>query len=227
MVSLNKKKEVLNDWCEAFPCLSKYSPSTLFMTLDIALIGLSFERLPRCEKYRPLLIIYPLWRENNIKNLDEPILMQEIYNRNKMLLDIPYETHQCMFTDAVKCTQKQVGEVLKENVSVKSIIELLKLQFENLLVKSSPIIQAKLLEYEFSIALFFNNPKLIQEVKHKIETVSKSWQPHLFEWKYGKIEDWTTSLFNNIQNRDVFIAKIGENILDKKISKLKIGHMYI
>ena len=227
MVSLNKKKEVLNDWCEAFPCLSKYSPSTLFMTLDIALIGLSLERLPRCEEYRPLLICYPLWRENNKKNLDEPIFMREISDRRNFQLDILYETHQCMFTEAVKCTQKQVGKVLKESISVKSIIELLKLQFADLLVKSSPVIQARLLEYEFSIALFFNDPKLIQEVKHKIETVSKSWEPHLFEWKYGKIEDWTTSLFNNIQNRDIFIAKINENLLDKKISKLKIGHMYI
>lgn len=222
-VSSNEKKEVLKDWGRYFPNLSMYSSSVLLMKLDLALIGLSLIRLPRCEKYRPLLVCYPLWKKDNKENLDEPIFLFEIHGKNDIQFNIPYKTEQRDVVEAFKCTQMQVGVLLNETVYVKDLLKFLKLLFRDALIESSPVAQAKILEYKLFISIYMDDMCMIKSVKSEIERISDTWNPKLFEWKYGKVIDWRMKLFEKIENRDAFMEQISQNMSDVKISKLRSG----
>ena len=80
MASTKEKKEIYKLWGEAFPCLTAFSPTTFYMTLDIAVIGIKLIGLRGQDEYRPHFMCYPLWRENNEMNMNEPIFMQQMYN---------------------------------------------------------------------------------------------------------------------------------------------------
>lgn len=126
---------------------------------------------------------------------------------------------------AIDLTRKQIGTCVQEQVSVKDIFGILKWYFSYILVQSSPILQSKLLEYEFMIALYINNPYFIDKVKTEITKISNSWDPNYFEWRHGKIEDWRQRLFDRQENRDVFLQQIQKNINDGKIAKLPRAQM--
>lgn len=225
MNSSNEKKEVLKDWINAFPYLSKYSSSTLLMKLDLVLIGLSLIKLPRCEKYRPLLVCYPLWKEDNKQNFQESIFLFEIHDKNKIQFNLPYNTSQNTVFEAIECTQMQVGIFLREKVFVKDLFKLFKALFKEPLVECSPVAQAKILEYKLFISLFVGDMDMVRKIKSEIEKISDTWKPELFEWKYGRVIDWRMNLFEKIKNRDAFIAHISQNRSDEKISKLKSSHI--
>lgn len=217
----------MKDWEKYFPNLSMYSSSVLLMKLDLALIGLSLIKLPRCEEYRPLLVCYPLWKKDNKENLEEPIFLFEIHGENGSQFNIPYKTEQREIVEAFKYTQKQVGVLLNETVRLKDILIFFKLLFKDALIESSPVAEAKILEYKLFISFYMNDLYMIKSVKSEIEKISDTWNPKLFEWKYGKVIDWRMKLFEKIENRDAFIEQINQNVSDKKISKLKSAHLLL
>jgi len=54
----------------------------------------------------------------------------------------------------------------------------------------------------------------------EIKSVSISWSPNLFEWKFGKFDVWLHNLQGTISNREIFLQQIDANKLDKKIADL-------
>lgn len=54
----------------------------------------------------------------------------------------------------------------------------------------------------------------------EINSVSISWSPNLFEWKFGKLDVWLHNLQGMISNRQKFLQQIDANKLDKKIADL-------
>ncbi|MBC8602844.1 hypothetical protein H8784_14085 [Parabacteroides acidifaciens] len=225
MASTKEKKEIYKLWGEAFPCLTAFSPTAFYMTLDIAVIGIRLMPLIGGEEYRPHFMCYPLWRENNNMNMKDGIFMQQMYNAKKMQLDVSYLANQDTIKKAIDLTGKQIGTCVQDQVSVKDIFGILKWYFSYILVQSSPILQSKVLEYEFMIALYINNPNFIDKVKTEITKISNSWDPNYFEWRHGKIEDWRQRLFDRLENRDAFLLQIQKNINDGKIAKLPRAHM--
>lgn len=226
MALLSERKTVLNDWADIFSQLSKHSSSALLMKLDVALIGLSFDKLPRCEEYRPLLVCYPLWKSSYKENMLIPVFVHEIHNKKQLQLDIPYERHQYLFPEAATCIKETVGMVLKEQVFVKDISNLLDDIFSSILVKNNPFAQYRLLEYKIAIALFFDNKQLLDNLKSDIEARAKIWEPVRFERVFNKtVQKWRDDLFEKIDNRELFIEQIRSNLLNKKIASLKESHM--
>lgn len=225
MASTKEKKEIYKLWGEAFPRLTAFSPTAFYMTLDIAVIGIRLIPLIGGEEYRPHFMCYPLWRENNKMNMNESIFMQQMYDAKKMQLDVSYMANPDAIKKAIDLTGKQIGTCVQEQVSVKDIFGILKWYFSYTLVQSSPILQSGLLEYEFMIALYLNDPSFIDKVKTEITKISDSWDPKYFEWRYGKVEDWRQRLFDRKENRDAFLQQVQKNINDGKIAKLSRAHM--
>lgn len=225
MISAKEKKEIYKLWGEGFPHLSTFSPTAFYMTLDIAVIGIKLIPLTGGEEYRPHLMCFPLWKENNKMNMDESIFMQQMYNAKKLQLDVSYLANLDTIKKSIDLTKKQIGACVQEYVPVKDLFEIFKWQFSYILVQSSPILQSKLLEYELMIALYINNPSFINEVKNEITRISKKWDPKLFEWKNGKIENWRIQLFDRLDNREAFLEQVQKNLDEGKIAKLPRSHM--
>lgn len=220
MITSARKKEILRDWKEQFPILSEYSSTNLYMKLDIALLGLHFDRFSS-DEYRLILTCIPLWGSSNIKAL-APIFMIEILDKKKLQLIIPYQLHEYMFPIALECVEKQVGFVLKENVLINDIFEICK----PIVTNHNPIDLYRLFEFKLALALYFDDVKLKDNIKIEIEKESKLWEPKRFKSLFEKsIEEWKDDLYRKFENRNTFIEQLNQNVSDKKISKLKSAHL--
>jgi hypothetical protein len=98
-------------------------------------------------------------------------------------------------------------------------------QFSYILVKSSPVQQAKLFEAKLFAALYVNDTASIKKALKEVHKSSKNWMPSLFEWKFGKLDDWLQAIQEKISNRERFLKQIEINKQEKKISELKSSEL--
>lgn len=221
MIEGKLKKEVINNWSNEFVDLSVYAQNKLYKICGPFILGLEISILSKKPEYRPTFVVYPLWKTSEILCLDEPIFMQEIYNKKNLQFNIPYEQHQVFFNDAVECTKTQFPILEYSQISLTQISEVINAQFCQILVKSSPVAQAKLLESKLFGALFLNDMITVQQILDEIKSVSISWAPNMFQWKFGHKDAWIQSLCTKVLNRDDFLKQIETNKYNKKILQLK------
>lgn len=221
MTASNLKKEIINDWSSNFTGLSFYAQNKLYKVCGACILGIEIISLPRSDDYRPIFVVYPLWKTGIKRCLEEPIFMQEIYNKKGFQFNIPYTEHTSFITEAVECTKSQAQILDFEEISIKQLFETIDKQFSQTLIKSSPVGQAKLYETKFFSALYVNDMGTVEQVWNEIQTISKSWRPNLFEWKFGKLDIWIQNLQIVMSKRSEFLRQIEENKLDKKITQLK------
>jgi hypothetical protein len=221
MITNSLKKEIISEWFKGFPELSVYSQNKLYKVLCPFVIGLEIFKLPRSEDFRPIFVCYPLWKSELKQCLDEPIFMQEIYDKKGFQFNISYSKHIVFFQEVIECTKKQAIILSQQNVSLKQLFEVFNKQFSQTLIKSSPVGQSKLFEAKLLSALYVNDINTSKQVLNEINNTSKSWYPNLFEWKYGKLDVWLLGLQETITNRDEFLKQIKANAQDAKIAQLK------
>jgi len=220
MIANNIKKEVINNWSDNFLELSVYNQNKLYKVCGAFLLGIEILSLPGTQCYRPIFVCYPLWKINIKECLEEPIFMQEIYNRRDFQFNIPFHKHLNFFQEAVECTKNQVPILGRNYITVDQFFEIFDLQFGQTLIKSSPVGQAKLFEAKLLAAFYVNDINKVEQVLAEIKSVSISWSPNLFEWKFGKFDVWLHNLQGTISNREIFLQQIDANKLDKKIADL-------
>lgn len=219
------KKKILNDWLGAFPQLSSYAQNKLYKVVGPIVAGIEIPKLPRTDEYRPTFACYSLWKSNEKECLEEPIFLLEMNNTRGFQLDISYNKHESIFHEAVACIRKQILIPFDRDVSLKGLFEMINNQFLHMLVKSSPVGQAKLYECKLFSALYVNDTALINKVLNEINQAAKSWQPSLFEWKFGKLDLWLQGLQEKIKHREDFLKQIEGNKQGKKISQLKTSEL--
>lgn len=225
MIASSIKKEIINNWSDNFATLSVYAQNKLYKICGPFVLGIEILNLPRTEDYRPIFVCYPLWKFRIKECLEEPVFIQEIYDKKGFQFNIPYTKHYNFFPVAVECTKKQVLILGVQDISIKQLFEVLNKQFSQTMIKSSPVGQAKLFEAKLLSALYVNDMDVVERVRNEIYNTSKAWLPTLFEWKYGKLDIWLQSLQILISNRDEFLKQIELNKQDKKIGKLQSSEL--
>lgn len=221
MVANNIKKEIINNWSNDFANLSVYVQNKLYKICGAFVLGIEILSLPRTEDYKPIFVCYPLWKSEVKQCLDEPIFIQEIYNKKGFQFNIPYTKHIVFFQEAVECTKKQAPILLQQNVSLKQLFETIDKQFSQGIVRASPVGQIKLIEAKLLGALYVNDLNKCNSVFTELNKSVKNYDPNFLEWKYGKLDIWLQNLQTSITNRDEFLKQIEKNKQDKKISKLQ------
>jgi hypothetical protein len=219
LIASNIKKGIINDWSNDFTDLSIYAQNKLYKIAGAFVFCIL--SLPGKEDYRQIFVCYPLWKSGIKQCLDEPIFMQEIYNKKGFQFDIPYVKHSAFFEEAIECTKKQAPILLQQNISLKELYEVIDKQFSQGIVRASPVAQVKLLEAKVLGALYVNNLNECKSIFTELNKVAKNYDPKFLEWKYGKLEDWLQGLQASITNKEGFLRQIEENKQDKKIAKLK------
>lgn len=220
MITNTIKKEIINNWSNAFKNLSVYAQNKIYKIYGAFVFGIEIISLPRKEDYRPIFVCYPLWKSGIKQCLEEPIFMQEIYNEKKLQFNIPYINHLHFFQEAVECTSKQSPILLKQNISLSQLFEVINKQFSQGIVRASPVAQIKLIEAKLFAALYVNNQEICNNVLIELNKTLKSYNPELLEWKYGNLEVWLQNLETILSNRNDFLKQIEANKQDKKIAKL-------
>lgn len=220
MTSSNIKKGIIDKWSSSFDGLSVYSQNKLYKVCGAYILGIELLNLPRKDEYRPIFVCYPLWKPELKQCLDEPIFIQEIYNKRGLQFDIPYLKNNVFFQEAVECSKEQAPLLVKMNIYLNQLLEAFDEQFSQTLIKSSPVGQAKLFEAKLLGAVYVNDVNASRQILEEINTVSKRWDGNMFNWKYLSVELWLESLMVKVTCRGDFLKQVDTNMKDKKIAKL-------
>ena len=225
MITLALKKSILNDWNAIIPQLSTYSQTTLYVTLDIMVVGLLLLRVRGEDEYRPIFQVYPLWKRDNKDNLFSPIVNKPILDKKNLTFDIPYNQHSNYFKESIRCAEEQVGCCLRPEVLVEKMFDLINSYYSNdYLVQCNPICQADLLELQLYIMKYICDYRSIDKMLNNINKASKKWKYQYFYENYST-EDWKNSVLKNIDDWDNVLKLLKTNMDDKKIARLKHSHL--
>jgi hypothetical protein len=218
------KKNVIEDWRNAFPQLTLYAQNKLYKMVGPVIIGLELIKLPRTEEYRPYFVMYSLWG-NNIKIcLDYPIVLEEFKDKRGLQYDIPYERHNSFFNNVLESINKQTLLPFDGNISLKKLLLVMDEYSKTPPLSAAPnsYLQAVVQEAKLKIALFINAPKA-QSVLDQIN--KRNWDITHFKACGVDISKWLQGLQETISNRDEFIKQIAINKQDKKICLLKSSEL--
>ncbi|MDE6522926.1 MAG: hypothetical protein K2L17_08920 [Muribaculaceae bacterium] len=247
-------KDIVKEWYEQFPILSKYTPTTLFAKAGIVLIGLRLER--DHYDYRVFLEILPLWVpkekiiipvfEQETRNekglqvfidikLHDPLLLDYVEAQTKrgaeidlMKFEIQRSTRRKIIDHAMECVHKQFDAILQEYVSLGDIFRLINNHTSSIVFdRNNPLDWYRLFELKLALAYHFNREDLILKVKREIEKEVRNWTQERFNvlFRVSK-EEWKAELYRRMENRDAFMRQVELNLSLKKISKLKQIHIH-
>jgi hypothetical protein len=225
MVANSIKKEIINNWSDSFAGLSVYAQNKLYKICGAFILGIEILSLPRSEDYRPIFVCYPLWKASIKQCFDEPMFIQEIYNKKGFQFNIPYTKHINFFQEAVECTTNQASILGCQHISTEQFFVTIERQFSQGIVRASPVAQVKLFEAKFFGALYVNDLRLCKDVFEGLNKLVRNYNPDFLEWKYGNMDVWLQSLQEVIINRNEFLKQIEANKQDKKISQLKSSEL--
>lgn len=97
-------KHILSDWQKHFPVLSQYTSSTLYVRVDVVLLGLRFDKV-LSDTYRVVLECLPLWEQDKRK-INVPVFSYELLDKKKRQLFVKYSLHDSLFVSAITCAEQ-------------------------------------------------------------------------------------------------------------------------
>ncbi|MCG2617455.1 hypothetical protein LZZ85_24365 [Terrimonas sp. NA20] len=214
------KKEIAKKWVTEFPELKIFAQNKLYKVVGPFVGGVEIFKQPGSDDYRPYIAWYPLWKSDIKECFKEEAILQEVRNSKGILCDIPFEENDKYFADVADKVKQIPSSLLFGNVFLSNVFELIDRQFSHTLVKSSPVEQAKLLQVKLFSALYVNGISAVENVFEEVIKASLNWRLDLFEWKYGKLDDWLQKLKEVQLSRDEIMHRIRINKEDKIIRQL-------
>lgn len=214
------KKNVAEDWQNAFPQLVVYSQNKFYKIIGPIITGLELLKLPRSEDYRPYFVCYPLWKQNLKACLDTPIILKEFYNKKGVQFSIPYAKHDAFFSDVLSAAKKQIPIPLEGDVSLKSLFSAIDEHSKTPPLSAVPnsYLQAVLQESKLEIALCAGNNDQVQSVLSQIQ--KRNWDGAYFGmWKVD-VSQWLKGVQEKANNREKLVSQVKLNTQEKKLEKL-------
>lgn len=220
----NIKKQVSEDWQNAFPQLVKYAQNKYYKILGSIIVGIELIKLPRVEEYRPHFVIYSLWGNKSGKDLKAcfsgPILLMEFFNRKGLQFSIPYNKHSSEFPELIKAVKKQLPFSLEGDVPLKKVFSALDEYSKTPPLSASPnsYLQAVLMEFKLELAICSGSEKQVQDVFRQIK--KRDWNLDHFELCGVNYKEWLKNIENKIAHKEELLSQIETNKKDKKLEKL-------
>lgn len=218
------KKNVIEDWQNAFPELTMYAQNKLYKVVGSCILGIELIKSPHTESYSPYFVLYSIWKKDIKASLDYPIFLRDFKNKKGYQYDIPYEKHNVFFDDVVDSIKIQAPLPFEGNISLKKIAAVIEDSSQKPPLSAAPnsYLQAVLQEAKCKTALFISN----EEAQRVFEQINKrSWDLNHFEACGVNVNEWLQNLQTTIANREDFIKQIEANKQDKKISQLKSSEL--
>ncbi len=219
------KKQVSEDWQDAFPQLTKYTQNKYYKILGSVLTGIELIKLPRVDEYRPHFVVYSLWGNkagNDLKAcLSGPIVLKEFFNRKGLQFSIPYFKHSSEFSGMLKAVKKQLPFSMEGDVSLKTMFSTLDKHSKTPPLSAAPnsYLQAVLMEYKLEMAICSGSEKQMQDIFNQIK--KRSWDLEHFKLCNVDYEEWLKNVEDKIINKEELILRLNTNKQDKKLEKLQ------
>lgn len=223
-----KWSEIMKDWRNLFPLMTRYSENKLCVCCDIVVFQIFLKRNSYYKKYQPYIKIFPLWKDNqdNILKRDNEIFIKEIYDERNLQYAEGEYLHKKCFPTKKDMILKQWSFFNKDGVDVEKLLRYLFQETVDWHYFHIHQIWVILDIYEIAlyVAKSLGNQDLLDSILKEMEkSFSEKYEP-----KYKKIDGTITpilkrkeKIYSALEHWDELMAIVERNKNLPKIQKLK------
>ena len=181
--------------------------------VECILAGLTFVKVPN-RNYKLFFTIYPLWHSTLKSCIDVPLLLQPLVDYNgldKYLSDCTNIIDRCstQFPLLNGCnTAADFVRILYEIIATDKSIQ------------TNFVLQMKMYELIYGIALYLNNIYIAQDVYIQISNQISGWDTKIFKYWYCDKDTTLSKLLEFESNKRRIVKNIDRNAYDPKVIKL-------
>lgn len=237
-------QDILKEWQQEFPALTKFSRRQLCQRVGPFLIGLFFyrdiEEYSRMYvdtdgkegsiywKYKIFYTITPLWISNNTNTNWNEYMEIIIWNSS-------FRASLNDFEKEVELVQNKYGNILNHKIGLNIFIKKLEEEYKynykyyefnrNEKLGNSKFLSniIKLLEIELALATYIGNEELTKNIWHKIDRISQNYSLDDILFENITLNAWLDGLRSIVGNREELLKCVDESCKLPQIARLKEG----
>ena len=207
-----ENKELSQQLCAEFN-LKGITSKCFVHKVECILAGLTFVKVPNRD-YKLFFSIYPLWRPTLKSCIDLPLLLQPLVDDNG--LDI-YLSDGINIID--RCST-QFPLLSGSNIAADFVRGLYEIIATDKSIQTNFVLQMKIYELIYGIALYLNNIKIAKDVYIQISNQISGWDTKIFNYWYGDKDTTLTKLLEFESNKRRIVKNVDRNAYDPKVIKL-------
>ena len=181
--------------------------------VECSLVGLTFVKVPNRD-YKLFFSIYPLWRPTLKSCMDLPLLLQPLVDDNG--LDI-YLSDGINIID--RCNT-QFPLLNGCNTAADFVRVLYEIIATDKSTQTNFVLQMKIYELIYGVALYLNNTDIAQDVYIQISNQISGWDTKIFNYWYGDKDTTLSKLLEFESNKRRIVKNVDRNAYDPKVIKL-------
>lgn len=220
MEKTKKFTDVMDEWEQAFPALTKYSKSKLYQRVGPFLIGLSLNR--DHSSYDVYITVRALWGADDDtsewKNFED-------YTG----ISLPLWASDRALAVNIEFIKNKYRSILNPEIDLNDLVNNFNhgLKFASIFKHSIPeyiILTAQVLEFELALATYIGSDKWSKKIWRKInEEVVKNCIRHPLEVEDCYLDKLLERLHKTVSNKEELMKCVERNCLNPKIAKLQVG----
>ena len=219
-------REIFNDWKGAFPFLTEFSKSTLYLRVGIVMLGLRLESSQyESDDYQVYLECRSLWDDSDGYNRFD-IFNYRLEGKigNTFYLSSKKE-HDFYFSRAEQRAREQFGDVLQEKIRLSSIMNLFTSPDKDI---DNPNFWKPVYEFVFALSTYLDDINLRERLMREIEWKSKRWKYKWVRTEFDmEFEEWMNGMYERVGNREKLMAQVEKNLESWRVRNLNEAQLII
>lgn len=207
-----ENKELSKQLCAVFN-LKGITSKCFVHKVECILVGLTFVKVPNLD-YKLFFTIYPLWRSTLKSCIDDPLLLQPLVDDNG--LDI-YLSDGINIID--RCST-QFPLLSGCNTAADFVRILYEIIATDKSIQPNFVLQMKIYELIYGVALYLNNIDISQDVYIQISNQISGWDTKIYNYWYGDKDTTLSKLLEFESNKRRIVKNVVLNSSDPKVKKL-------
>lgn len=207
-----ENKELSKQLCAVFN-LKGITSKCFVHRVECLLVGLTFVKVPNLD-YKLFFSIYPLWRSTLKCCIDIPLLLLRLANDNG--LDIYLSDS----TNIIDRCSTQFPLLSDSNTAADFVRVLYEIIATDKSIQTNFVLQMKIYELIYGVALYLNNIDIAQDVYIHISNQISGWDTKIFNYWYGDKGTTQSKLLEFEANKRRIVKNVDHNASDPKVKKL-------
>lgn len=207
-----ENKELSKQLCAVFN-LKGITSKCFVHRVECLLVGLTFVKVPNLD-YKLFFSIYPLWRSTLKCCIDIPLFLLPLVDDNG--LDI-YLSDSTNIIDRC-CTQFPL--LSESNTAADFVRVLYEIIATDKSIQTNFVLQMKIYELIYGVALYLNNIGIAQDVYIHISNQISGWDTKTFNYWYGDKDTTLSKLLGFESNKRRIVKNVDLNASDPKVKNL-------
>ena len=205
-------RELSKQLCEVFN-LKGITSKCFVHKVECVLVGLTFVKVPNRD-YKLFFTIYPLWRSALKSCIDVPLLLQPLVD------DTGLDIYLSDSTNIIDRCSTQFPLLSGSNIAADFVRVLYEIIATNKSTQTNFVLQMKIYELIYGVALYLNNIDIVQDVYIHISNQISDWDTKIFNYWYGDKDTTLSKLLEFEANKRRIVKNVVLNSSDPKVKNL-------